>query len=62
MQTINDTKYVRKIEIDEETKNILNDIAMSLRIMSGRSKVTNISGKNSYKDFYFSPSVTEDEK
>lgn len=39
--------------------NILNDIAMSLRVMSGRSKVTNVNNKHSYKDFYFSPSDPE---
>lgn len=46
----------KEVVIDNETKDILNDIAMSLRIISGRSKVTNVKNKNTYKDFYFSQS------
>lgn len=58
MQTNNSPEacITKEVVIDNETKDILNDIAMSLRIISGRSKVTNVKNKNTYKDFYFSQS------
>lgn len=58
MQTNNSPEacITKEVTIDNETKDILNDIAMSLRIISGRSKVTNVKNKNTYKDFYFSQS------
>ena len=57
--TNDQNKYDSLIKHIEHTNtdpllDILNDIAMSLRVMSERSKVTNVNGKHTYKDFYFS--------
>lgn len=38
---------------------VLNDIAQSLRIMSGRSEMVKTKKKESYVDFYFSQTVDD---